>query len=208
MKKYVWSATLVFSLVMMGCGYLKDYADIVRYKGISTEYRDILETWTRQKTVHAEFETKVHISATYKSRDFMTAYRKEYARVYNEHLDGNDETDETKNTADNNAYQEFFFYAYVPDKDANDFDLRRSIWKVYLINAAGEKIDPVEIRRIKKITPVIEAFYPYLNKYYGNFYQLIFPNDNNIIRKDVKVDYQHIKLVFTSVLGKVELSWN
>lgn len=207
MKKYVWIIVVMCFFAVTGCGYFEGYIDIARYKGISKEYHDFLKKWTRDKTIYSEFETKIHISATYKSPEFMKAYQKEYARLYDDIPDHYDEKDKIRDDFDD-QYKAFFFYAYLPDREANDFDLQRSIWKIYLIDEAGKNSDPVEIRRISKITPVIEAFYPYVKKYYGNFYQLKFLSNNNEINKILKAENQEIKLVFTSVLGRVELNWD
>lgn len=53
---------------------------------------------------------------------------------------------------------EFIFYAYVPDRASNDFDRRGSIWTVFMVNEKGGRIDPMELRRIEPITPVIKEF--------------------------------------------------
>jgi hypothetical protein len=105
-------------------------------------------------------------------------------------------------------YREFLFYAALPDRDANDFESPRSVWKIYLVNGTGEQSGPVEIRRISKVSAITEAFYPYINKYYGYCYQLKFRNEVQGPKETAKADDKPFKLIFTSVLGKVELEWN
>jgi hypothetical protein len=56
-------------------------------------------------------------------------------------------------------FTEFLFYAYTPEKESNDFSKERSIWTVFLLDEKGKRINPVEIRKIDKITPVITVFY-------------------------------------------------
>jgi hypothetical protein len=192
---------LVLFLCCLGCSHVGSYLDIVKDKGISNEYLDNLKKWTRSETVYSQFETKVHIGATYKSGDFNAAYRKEYARVYN--LSAQEIKTREELSADlSSDLTEFFFYAYLPEKNNNDFDKYNSIWKVYLIDAQGNRFEPMEIRRIEKITPLIEEFYPYIQQYYGSCYTLKFP----ALSAEAKAAGP-FKLAFTGVLGRVELIW-
>lgn len=206
MKKYIWFVALIF-IMAPGCNDFRSYIDIAKDKGITGDYKNILKKWTREKTVHSQFETKVRIAATYKSIEFMAGYQKEYARIYNVNHE-EDKENKIATITFNPAYKEFFFYAYIPEKESNDFELQRSIWKISLINESGQKVEPVEIRKVTKITPAIEVFYPYINKYYGNCYQLKFSNQIDPQSNAINTENKPIKLVFTSVLGKVELDWN
>jgi hypothetical protein len=99
-------------------------------------------------------------------------------------------------------FVEFIFYAYIPEKASNDFDKRGSIWKVFLVSEKGDRIDPVELRRIDPITPVITEFFPYINPHYGIAYRLRFLSLNHSVG-----DFRTLKLVFASVIGEVELKF-
>jgi len=60
----------------------------------------------------------------------------------------------------------------------------------------------VEVRRIDPVTPVVTEFFPYVNAYYGIPYQLRFP--------PLAISGPAagpVKLVFASVIGKVELEF-
>jgi hypothetical protein len=59
----------------------------------------------------------------------------------------------------------------------------------------------MEVRRIGKVTPLVTAFYPYVNPYHGTCYSLKF-KAGSVPREG------SFRLVFTGVLGKVELSWS
>ena len=39
----------------------------------------------------------------------------------------------------------------------------------------GDRIDPVELRKIDPMTPVVTEFFPYVNPHYGISYRLRFP---------------------------------
>ncbi len=205
MKRSLWTvlaALLVFSV--MGCnrGYIEGYLDIVKEQGgISKEYLLVLTKWSRDQIVYSQFETRVRIAATYKSREFYEAYSKEYARIYLT------PAGEAKRKADVAAdlasdFTEFFFYAYIPEKIHNDFAKQNSIWTVFLEDEKGRRFYPLELRQVEKVTPVVETFYPYGNPYYGCYYTLKFPP---LARPGKAVPA--MKLVFVSVLGRIEFEW-
>ena len=190
-------------LAIIGCSSVTSYLDIARDKGTSKAYMDVLNRWTRKETLYSQFETNIQISATYKGNVFNKAYLDEYARMYNL-----TETEKEKRS-DLQAgfasdFREFLFYAYIPDKEANDFEKPNSIWKIFLLDEKGNRVEPLEIRKIEKITPVIEEFYPYINKYYGMFYSVKFPPVPGGAADDTT---GRMRLLFTGVLGKVELAW-
>lgn len=200
MKKYFRLVFPVLLVFCFSCGHLEGYLNIMKDESISKEYLNILNTWTRDETVYSQFETRVHIVATYKNREFNKAYLSEYSRIHSltEQERGKKEEILTDISSD---FTEFLFYAYTPEKEPNDFDKPDSIWKIFLLDEKGNRMYPVEVRKIKKITPVIEEFYPYVKRYYGVFYSLKFfppPEEGNA---------RHLRLVFASVLGRVKLEW-
>jgi len=188
---------------MIGCGsfkgYVASYVEIGKERGMSGEYLGSLQEWTRNETAYSQFETQFYISATYKSEDFNRAFLKEQARWL--HLTVEEQT--RRQAAQREAisdFTEFFFYAYTAVRTANDFGDRNSSWRVFLIDDKGRQIDPLEIRRVErdKVTPTIESFFPYVQKYYGYCYHIKFPRQS----------YRPLQMVFASHLGKIELIWN
>lgn len=201
MKKCFWLVVAILLVSCFGCTYFKGYVEIVKDESISKEYLNVLDKWTRDKTVYSQFETKVRIAATYKNSEFNKAYLSEYSRIYSL-TEPEKRSKEEILTDISSDFTEFLFYAYTPDKDSNDFDKQNSIWTIFLLDGKGNRVYPVEVRKIKKITPVVKEFYPYINKYYGMFYSLKYPP-----LSFTEGDLKHLKLVFTSVLGRVEFEW-
>lgn len=197
-----WANLVIGAFCMIGvagCSHFEGYLDIVKDKGMSEEYLHALAHWTRSKIIYSQFDTQAHISATLRSPEFNRAYHQEYARIYQ--FSG----DERKNHEAMRAaseFTEFIFYAYIPERTENDFDRRGSIWSIFLVNGKGEKIMPVEVRRVDPVTPVVTGFFPYIKTYYGMSYWLRFPPLENIGGSDAP-----LKLVFASVIGKVELEF-
>jgi len=200
MKMRAWGVLLLLLTICLGCSHIQEYIDIAKDEAISKEYLDVLKKWTRDKSVYSQFETRAHIAVTYKSDEFNKAYISEYSRIYE--LTDVEKREREETVVDlTSDFTEFMFYAYIPEKTSNDFARSDSIWKVFIADGEGGKVYPVEIREIEKITPIIEELFPYVKKYYGKFYTLkfspLFP----------PFEQQPAMLVFTSVLGKVELTW-
>ena len=197
-----WVNLVIGALCLIGvaaCSHIEGYLDIVKDKGMSVEYLQILDRWTRSKIIYSQFDTQANIIATLRSPEFNKAYLNEYARIYQL------SADELKNYEAMRAaseFTEFIFYAHIPERSENDFDRRGSIWSIFLLNSKGEKITPVEVRRVDPVTPVVTGFFTYIKPYYGICYWLRFPPLE-------KIDGGNgpLKLVFASVIGKVELEF-
>ncbi len=206
MNSFARVVLLVLWFGFTGCASFQGYVDMAKDKGLSDEYRAVLNTWTRTQTVHSQFETKVSITSTLKSQAFSRAYLTEYERIYQPVPEDKRKWERTLAglTSD---FTEFLFYAYTPEKEANDFDKQNSVWTVFVVDNHGNRLEPVEIRRIDKITAVTESFFPYINKYYGSFYSLKFKPLPGLDDKPGDSPGKPFKLVMTSVLARVELEW-
>jgi hypothetical protein len=205
MNRLICSLILIVLFAPAGCTTLNEYANMARDEGIpSKTYLETLNHWTRDRIVYSEFETKTRIAATLRSREFVEAYQKEYARIY---ALGTTEANKAAEMQIQSSaeFLEFYFYAFVPDRDNNNFAKANSIWKIYLVDANDKLVQPADLREITKVTPVIEQFFPYVNRYHGKFYSLRFPAASTGTEKGGKP--QPIRVIFTSVLAKVELEW-
>lgn len=193
-------------LTVAGCAYLQGYADMAKDRGHSDAYQAALDAWTRTKTVHSQFETRASITATLKSQAFNRAYLDEYGRIYRLTPAQRQQREEAQANL-RAEFTEFLVYAYTPDRDANDFDRRNSIWRVFIMDDQGHRIEPVEIRRIDPVASDMESFFPYIRKYYGNVYSLKFKPVSGMENDPGVSSGKPFKLVMTSVLASVELDW-
>jgi hypothetical protein len=199
-----WGSLVIGTLSLIGiaaCSHVQGYLDIAQENGISEKYLQVLQQWTRSQILYSQFETKAHISVTLRSPEFNGAYLQEYTRIYQLSDDERKKREEMQAAAAS-EFMEFIFYAYIPNRTENDFDRRGSIWSIFMINGKGEKIAPAEVRRIDPVTAVVTEFFPYVNPYYGIAYWLRFSQPQKNDRGDGPM-----KLVFTSVSGKVELEF-
>lgn len=194
---------LSFMVGIFGCGHVKEYIEIAADDVISEEYFDILNRYTREKTVYRSFETTIRVVSTWKSREFTDAYLSEYSRLYL--LTGADKERRDDILSDTSSdLREFLFYAYTPDRESNDFSKSDSIWKIFSFGEGGERLEPLDIREITS-TPLVTKFFPYV-KPYGKFYSVKFGQYPPSDQGDT-VTQEGPELVFTGVLGKIELNW-
>ncbi len=184
-----------------GCAQLHDYVEMARPRTLSIEYREALDGWTRERTVYSEFSTRAKIVATFKSPEFMEAWLAEYRRVYLVESDEKGKTHPALESAKDMA--EFLLYVYVPDREAIDLDKPDSAWNVILVDAKGDRYQPLEIRELRDVGPMITEFYPYANPYYGKIYLLKF-DGAALGGEPTKLP---VKLVVTGVVAQVELTW-
>ncbi len=193
--RHLFSWLVILSL--SGCNYIQGYVNMMKERGLSEEYAESLRTWTRDVTAHSQLETKFYISATYRSPEFNDAFQKEQARIrqWPEEQTRKQEEMWRRLTSD---YREFLVYAYTSDMEANDFGGRNSIWSVFLLDGKGIRHEPLEIRNVERINAELEAFFPFVNKYYGKGYVIRFP---------AFVEDSEMRLIFASVLGRVDLVW-
>jgi len=220
MKAPKWLAPLFLLTGLFGCAHVQEYVDMARSDSLSAEYVEALNAYTQEKTVYSEFETRIRVVATWKSRQFRDAYRSEYARLYDLPASAGDEmrgiladsssterqgTSSTERQGTSSELKEFLFYAYVPDRQSNDFSKVDSLWKIFCVNGRGQRMGPLEIREIET-TPLVTKFFPYV-KPYGKFYSVQFPLESPRIREN-GLDQTGPTLVVTGILGKVELKWH
>ncbi len=206
MKTVFIAMMVLIAMALAGCAEMKpvvsEYWDITKNQGVSDTYLRQLDQWTRKSVLYSEFETRAYIVATYASPEFCQAYEKEAARLYAaapKETEGK-ASDQVLPPADGEMV--FYVYASSQNSDAIDFAKPDSIWKIFLMDDKGGRIDPIDIRHIKKVSPRIEQFYPYVEPYHGKFYTIRFPQQTAPMQGT-----QKRILVFTGVMGRVEVAW-
>jgi hypothetical protein len=166
-------------------------------------YRDSLENWSREARIHRGLEVELILSATFKSRAFRRAYTREYAAAYK--LDAAEKErfmEAQMRAADLDC--EFLVAAFFPQEDWDDFDDGQSMWRIRLINDAGERIRPSEIRRIKEKGALMTHFFPYITPW-KSVYVVRFPPMSP--EKNGQQGADKITLEVASVLGSTQLEW-
>ncbi|MEE9590990.1 MAG: hypothetical protein V3W26_00605 [Thermodesulfobacteriota bacterium] len=191
---------LTFFIAFSGCTKQTE----LRPSGLS--YTEALNRWTREGRIYDGFESRLVVYATYRGWEFREAYVREYVKRYE--MDSYQEdkllADES---ADYEAVEEFFLAVSTHDTKWNDLDNNNSIWNLYLKNDRGERVNPIDIKRVDEDSPLIKKFYPQMDLWsYG--YIIRFPKYAGVGETPLLGDDTiSFELIITGVLGKTEMGW-
>jgi len=169
-------------------------------------YPEELENWTRTVKVFEGFETRLYFSATYKSPSFRESYIDRYVEGY-----GLGETYRSalieRETEQGAGYNEFFFTAYTPVDEWNDFEKKESIWRLYLEDDTGARLAPVSITKLDSSDAVLREFFPYFDLW-SSAYIVKFPKYAPAGAEPIPgPDTASMRLIVTGVIGKGQLEW-
>ncbi|MBI5599805.1 MAG: hypothetical protein HY890_08755 [Deltaproteobacteria bacterium] len=175
-------------------------------KWTARPYYDIMNQWTRNTKVFDGLESRLYIHATFRSLPYRKAYVEEYSRRYELGADM-EKTLLVREIEAQEAYNEFFIAAYTPSAEWNDFEKAGSIWKLYLSDRSGARLEPLEIKKVDSKDPLYREFFPYLDPWsYG--YIVRFPRYDSEGRGPVgDRDSGFLRLVVTGLKGRGELVW-
>jgi len=169
-------------------------------------YEKVLEKWSREARIHRGLEVVLIACATFKSEEYRRAYADEYAMARRLTAEERERfVGDQLNAA--NLGHEFLMASFVPDKEWDDFGQAKSMWRLFLVNDNNERLEPVEVRRLRGQDAVLSHFFPYITPHKST-YVVRFPIDNPgsgqpFIRDTIK----SIRLVIASVLGTAEMDW-
>lgn len=168
-------------------------------------YRSVLQKWTRDGKVYSDFETKLLVKATFKTEEFRESYVREYSAVYM--LD----TDKAEKLAKDEievprGYHEFFISIHTPIHEWSDLERKEPIWALYLVNDMGERVSPLEIKKLRERGPNITRFFPYFDDWSVG-YSVKFPLNLVDQRQLITSDTKYVKFVMTGPPGRGELVW-
>lgn len=210
MKAFGSLIILLMLTIGYGCGSLQTLEQAYESQDpyLGGPYPAALDSWTRKCRIYmGGLDLELIAATTFKSRDFREAYTAEYARTYKL-----SRAEQAKMLQDQteaaNMYNDFIVSAFIPDKRWNDFNTKGTIWKVYLRQGGGDRIKPIEIRRIKPVDAVLTHFFPYISPW-DVVYLIRFPaappGTNGPVNPD---ETTPLKLMITSVRGSAELTWS
>lgn len=188
----------VFTSAAGGCAARKEI--------LKRDYADVLGAQTRSTKIYEGLESRLYINATYKNAAYVRAYLDRYAEGY-QLAQGIRDTMLERGIEASEMYNEFFVAVYTPEESWNSFVGQGAIWKFYLEDDAGSRLDPVSISRVDGSDPLIRDFFPYFDPWsYG--YILKFPKYTETGTEPIPgAVTKSIKLKVTGILGRGELEW-
>lgn len=168
-------------------------------------YRSVLKKWTREGKVYSDFETKLLINATFKTEEFRESYVSEYSTVYMFDAEkvkklAKDEIEAPR------GYHEFFISIHTPIQEWSDLERKEPIWALYLVNDIGERVSPLEIKKLKGKGPNITRFFPYFDDWSVG-YTVKFPLSLLDQRQLITNETKYVKFVMAGPPGRGELMW-
>jgi hypothetical protein len=166
----------------------------------SSEYRMILEKWTRAGSIHKGLSTELLMSATYKTEQFRRAFAKEYSRLsmYSPRESQKMIDDQLRAAKD---YDEFVVSVHAAEKKWDDFAEKDSLWNMYLLKNGRTRTEPMEIRKIKKDRKLFEVFYPFVTRW-SSIYLFRFK------KNDREEAVRSMELILAGPLGSATLEWD
>ena len=135
-------------------------------------YRAVLDYVSQHREVYSGLDTRLYTAATYQSVAFREARVRRKAAFQ---LWPPDELERALAQERSEAAQshEVVFGATMPDRQFDDFDSRKSIWRLSLRTAQGE-VTPISVRRIGRADANIRAYYPWMGDFW-TVYSARFP---------------------------------
>ena len=196
------SLLLLVPVLALACGPKRE--DMGNAKATAdvkpSEYDKALERWSASDKVYHSLETRLIVSATWKSGAFREAYVGEYARRY---LLAESERDSMlkKELDAASTYQEFFFAAYTDESRTNDFNKRNTIWRVRLFDDKGGFTDPLVLSKQKDDDPVLHAFFPYFSIWKHGY-------DVKFAKSALSPDTKTLRLQLTSAIADAVMTFD
>jgi hypothetical protein len=174
----------------------------------SKDYERFYETWTRHGEVYNldSLENSLKVSATYLSWEMRQAYVARYTSDYGLDEKGKAGLLETERAAFE-ASNEFLVAATATKQNWACFHKEESPWRITLITSEGAEVVPVELERIRKPSPLLVAYFPFIT-IYREVYRFLFPKaEQGTGMPLIKKSLRSFSMVFAGALGRVELKW-
>jgi hypothetical protein len=165
-------------------------------------YGSALDKWTRRTTLYDRLETRAIARVVYLSPEFVTAQAAEISYMRAEPPDQAARTlvrmrEETRTPT-------FFAIVYTPDKTANDWNERNSVWRLAVDVGLGQ-VGPDKVELVEKpFNAELRALYPYLDDY-SQAYRLHFPEQSAPAGQ--RPDAGDVELIAAGAPGKLIFHW-
>jgi hypothetical protein len=173
------------------------------------QYGKALKKWTRKVALYSGLETRAFVRVVYLSPEFVELQAKEIARMRAELPDQAAET--WKKLREDYRQPSFFAIVYIPDRTANDWNERGSVWRLALNMGTGERA-PDHIQRFEPpFNAELRALYPYLDDY-STGYLIRFPDPMPALASAAPGPPPafvptEAELVVAGALGKMRFHW-
>ena len=175
------AAAVIMALALLasvGCSTVQEAYNEYdpRPRQADAAFTKVLEKYLVQGSIHHGAATEMLAQVVPANWEVRTAWvdRRAEAFAWNPQQKAKDLADQK---AEYQKYNTILASVFVPDKKWNNLDENDTNWRVYLINAKGERLQPVDVRQIKKRTAIHGAIYPFWGPW-SRLYLVKFPVDD------------------------------
>ena len=198
----LWLAPL-----LAGCGYPTVRLTEGPREYVATDYKSVLERWTREESLISisSLDNFLTATATYESWDFRWAYVVRYADDYRLTVDQK-HTLLQRSLAETREFHQFYVALYAEQRDWADLTAPKAAWIVRLIDDKGNETAPSEIERIRRPGAIERTYFPYTTPWRST-HRIRFPVRTLDGRRTVSDQARWMGLRFAGAQGNQELIW-
>ena len=135
-------------------------------------YQRALERVTEHREVYSALDTLLYAAATFQSPDFREARIRRQGAFQTWPPEKVEQTIASER-AEAAQVHEVVFGVSIVEWKFNDFDSKKSIWRLSLVTDQGE-VTPLRILRVGRANQDIRAYYPYMGDFW-TMYTVTFP---------------------------------
>jgi hypothetical protein len=196
-------ALLPTLLLATGCGSASPPVRLTtEWPAQAPDFQDAADRWTRASSLRAQYQEVLELAAVLKSPEWRAAHAARDA----EHRGLTGEARDQRMAqarAEMEGPWEVALLVTTWDRRENDLDRgKRSVWRVVLIDDAGNEIEPIEIIKDRRPAFTLRADYPALGDF-ATAYTARFPRDTRVMGPGV----DRVRLRMSSPRGAIELVW-
>ena len=166
------------------------------------DYSEVVQEWTRRAELRADYQEVCELVATLKSPEWRASHAVHDAEIRG--LTGDARAQHiTQSRADVAGPFELEVMLTTWDRRENDLDRgKKSVWRIVLIDEAGQEIEPLEIVKDRRPSFVVRAEFPALGEF-ATPYIARFPRTAAIFGPTSK----QVRLRMSSPRGGLEVVW-
>lgn len=172
-----------------------------------TDYPQVLERWTRTKSLVAisELDNLLTVTSTFESWDFRWAYVVKYSNDYRLTVEQR-RTLLERTLAETHDSHRFYVTLYGTKVRWADLTKPQTSWIVRLIDDEGNETAPTAIELIVRPGPLELRYFPYTTVW-RNVFRIKFPTTTPDGRSTIAADARWFGLRFAGAEGNEELRW-
>lgn len=164
-------------------------------------YQALLARYSTHQELYQGFDTQLFSAATYLAwpmREGILNRQAEFLHWTPDLLAQHAAEEKTRAA----QYLEFFFGAQTTEPRFNDFDAKKSIWRVVLETSKGQVL-PAKIEQVGRADINMRAYFPYMSDFWVG-YRVLFPRVLENGQPTIPEGDAAVKMVIASTLGTVE----